>query len=96
MTVPIRENPPNPRYLVPSNSFCDHIKPGKYYILNYWWTQSKWYGGKMYAEPIFKGIDATENFNERVNSGELVTEKLVRYEFVIEPNVVYYLGTWCK
>lgn len=27
------------------NSFCYLIEPGEYAILNYWWTESKWYGG---------------------------------------------------
>lgn len=76
------------------NTFCSHIKPGKYYILNYWWTQSKWYGGKMYAEPIYKGIDATDRFNEKVNSGELLIEKLERFNFEILSNTINYLGTW--
>ena len=76
------------------NIFCSHIKPGKYYILNYWWTQSKWYGGKMYAEPIYKGVDATDRFNEKVSSGELVIEKLERFGFVISSNTINYLGTW--
>lgn len=76
------------------NIFCSHIKPGKYYIQNYWWTQSKWYGGKIYTEPIYKGIDATDKFNEKINSGELVTEKLERFEFEILSNTINYLGTW--
>jgi hypothetical protein len=76
------------------NLFCFHIKPGNYFILNYWWTQSKWYGGAMYAEPIYKGIDATVEFNEKVNSGEINIENLERYEISITSNTVNYLGTW--
>ena len=30
------------------NQFCYLIEPGTYVILNYWWTESKWYGGKSY------------------------------------------------
>ena len=48
----------------------------------------------MHAEPIFKGIDATARFNEKVNSGELVMDKLERFEFEIMGNTIYYLGTW--
>lgn len=32
------------------NQFCVHINPGDYIIVNYLWTQSKWYGGTMYGE----------------------------------------------
>jgi hypothetical protein len=76
------------------NSFCFYIMPGNYFILNYWWTQSKWYGGAMYAEPIFKGIDATGDFNAKVNSGEINIEDLERYEISIKGKTVNYLGTW--
>ena len=40
------------------NPFCYLIEPGTYAILNYWWTESKWYGGKSYMEPIYKGEDS--------------------------------------
>ena len=30
------------------NQFCYLIEPGTYAILNYWWTESKWYGGRSY------------------------------------------------
>ena len=46
------------------NTFIYFIKPGTYAILNYWWAQSKWYGGKVFTEPIYKGKDATVDFNE--------------------------------
>lgn len=76
------------------NLFCFYIMPGNYLILKYWWTQSKWYGGAMYAEPIFKGIDATRDFNTKVNSVEINTEDLERYEISIKGNTINYLGTW--
>lgn len=76
------------------NPFCFHIKPGKYYIRDYWWTESKWYGGKIYTEPIFKGVDASDFYEERVASGELIPEALERYTFIIEENTINYLGTW--
>jgi hypothetical protein len=34
------------------NTFCFFIKPGTYNIINYWYTESKWYGGKMFTEPV--------------------------------------------
>ena len=34
------------------NTFCIFIKPGTYTILNYWYTESKWYGGKIFTEPV--------------------------------------------
>jgi hypothetical protein len=76
------------------NTFCYVIKPGTYAILNYWWTQSKWYGGKMYTEPIFKGIDATDNLEQKLNSGQIKQEELVQFKFTIVENSLNYLGTW--
>lgn len=76
------------------NIFCYFIKPGNYMIENYWWTQSTWYGGKMFTEPIFKEIDATDNFEIKIKSGEINQDNLKRYTFKIEPNTLNYLGTW--
>ena len=76
------------------NQFIYFLTPGKYIILNYWWTQSKVYGGKMYAEPIFKGIDATDKFEEKIKSGELKKKDLNNFCFTIDENTLNYLGTW--
>lgn len=76
------------------NTFCYVIKPGTYAILNYCWTQSKWYGGKMYTEPIFKGIDATDNLEQKLKSGQIKQEELVQFKFTIVENSLNYLGTW--
>jgi hypothetical protein len=76
------------------NVFCYAIKPGSYAILNYWWTQSKWYGGKMYTEPIFKGIDATDNLEQKLKSGQIKQEELIQFKFTINDNSLNYLGTW--
>lgn len=72
------------------NTFVYFIKPGNYAILNYWWTQSKWYGGKMYTEPIFKGIDASDNFEQ----GQIKPNELIQFSFVVAENSLNYLGTW--
>ena len=76
------------------NSFVYFIKPGNYAILNYWWTQSKWYGGKMFTEPIFRGVDATDDFEKRITSGEIEDDKLQMFTFTIVENSLNYLGTW--
>lgn len=76
------------------NQFIYFLKPGKYIIVNYWWTQSKVYGGTMYAEPIFKGIDATDKFEEKIKSGELKEKDLTSFSFTITENTLNYLGTW--
>lgn len=76
------------------NTFIFHIKPGKYAILNYWWTQSKWYGGKMFTEPIYKHIDATNEFNKKLRSGQIKEDDLVHFTFTITENSLNYLGTW--
>jgi hypothetical protein len=67
------------------NNFCCVIKAGNYAILNYWWTQSKWYGGKIFTEPIFKGIDATDNLEKKIGSGQVYSIKndLRKIQFII-------------
>ena len=76
------------------NTFVYYIKPGNYAILNYWWTQSKWYGGKMFTELIFKNIDATDNFENKISSGQINIDNLEQFTFSISENSLNYLGTW--
>jgi len=76
------------------NAFIYFINSGNYAILNYCWTQSKWYGGKIFTEPIFKGIDATDNLEQKIKSGQIKTEDLKQFTFTITENTVNYLGTW--
>lgn len=76
------------------NTFICFIKPGNYAILNYWWTQSKWYGGKMFLEPIFKDTDASQDFAKKVKSGQVNLSDLKRFTFTIAENSINYLGTW--
>lgn len=76
------------------NTFVYHIRPGNYAILNYWWTQSTWYGCKMFTEPIFKNIDATDNFEKKVGSGQINKDNLEQFTFSISENTLNYIGTW--
>ncbi|RXQ91027.1 hypothetical protein EO244_13060 [Ancylomarina salipaludis] len=77
------------------NPFIFHIPAGKYRILVYWWTKSQWYGGKMFTEPIFKGIDAsTKSYRKKSKSGKIQEKDFEQYEFTIEKNTTNYLGTW--
>lgn len=77
-----------------ADNFIFHIKPGNYAILNYFWTQSKWYGGKMYMEPIFKGVDASKDFDKKIATREIKVDDLQRYTFNIDENSINYLGEW--
>lgn len=48
----------------------------------------------MFTEPIFKGIDATDNFESKINSGQIKTEDLEQFTFTVTRNSLNYLGTW--
>lgn len=76
------------------NTFIYFIKPGNYAILSYCWTQSKWYGGKMYTEPIFKDIDTTDDLEQNIKTGKIKVEELKQFTFTITENSLNYLGTW--
>ena len=76
------------------NTFIYFIKPGNYAILNYWWTQSKWYGGKMFTEPIFKGIDGTDDLEQKIKSGQIKTDELEQFHINVTKNSLNYVGTW--
>lgn len=76
------------------NAFIYFIKPGKYVILHYWWTQSKWYGGKFFTEPIFNGLDSRDSLATKVKLGFIKENDLHRFMFSVDENSVNYLGTW--
>ncbi len=76
------------------NIFAFHIKPDTYKIIVYWWTQSKWYGGEIFTEPIYKNINTTQNFKIKLEKGEIRKEDLKQFEFTISENTLNYLGTW--
>lgn len=76
------------------NPFCFFIEPGTYAILNYWWTKRTWYGGQMHTEPIYKGIDSTDDLEEKINSGNIKETDLIRFIFEVEENTINYVGTW--
>ncbi len=76
------------------NTFCYILKPGTYSILNYYWVKSQWYGSKTFIEPIYKDIDATDDFNKKLKSGEIKETDLIPYVFTVKANSLNYLGTW--
>ena len=76
------------------NTFCYLIEPGTYAILNYWYTESKWYGGKSYMEPIYKGKDSILETEKRIKNKELRPDELVLFKFTVSENTLNYVGTW--
>ncbi len=73
------------------NPFIYFIKAGRYAILNYQWIASKWYGGKIFVEPIYKNrvIELTSQSEQDDH-----TIANARYTFTVSPNTVNYVGTW--
>lgn len=48
------------------NVFCYYIKPSIYKIISYSWTKSKWHGGEIHEEPIFKNIETScKDYNKK-------------------------------
>lgn len=76
------------------NQFCYLIEPGTYAILNYWWTESKWYGGRSYMEPIYKGEDSIQETERKIKSKEQRPDELVLFKFSVAENTLNYVGTW--
>lgn len=76
------------------NQFCYLIEPGTYAILNYWWTESKWYGGRSYMEPIYKGEDSIQETERKIKSKEQRPDELVLFKFTVAENTLNYVGTW--
>jgi TonB family protein len=65
------------------NTFCYRIKPGNYILLNYYWTQSKWYGGDSYVENIVKS--ERKDIPKRLING---------FGFTVPPASTVYVGSW--
>jgi hypothetical protein len=75
------------------NRFCYFIKPGRYAIVDYYWTQSKWYGGKMFTEPIYKNLEASKIEALR-REGKITRADMKSYCFEVFPASIHYAGTW--
>ena len=75
------------------NFFCYHIPAGHYAVQQYWYTQSKWYGGTMFEEHIFKG-KAFSEIGPGLQAGQIREDSLGRYKFYISPHSLNYTGTW--
>jgi hypothetical protein len=71
------------------NNFIFIAKAGTYAIHNYWYTQSKWYGGKTFIEPILKGFDSTDSEAQVGDHNETK-----QFAFTLKSNTLNYLGTW--
>lgn len=76
------------------NAFIYFLKPGTYTILYYCWTQSKWYGGKFFTEPIYKDIDVTDDLENKIKTGQINPDDLKQFSFRVTENSLNYLGTW--
>lgn len=77
------------------NPFCYYIKPGMYKVFSYFWVKSKWYGGEMHEESIFKNVDTSaKDYIKEVKNGNIDPAKLESYYIEIRPQNIYYLGTW--
>ncbi|HEY3385971.1 MAG TPA: hypothetical protein VGK46_05640 [Saprospiraceae bacterium] len=76
------------------NTFFYFILPGRYAIVKYEYTQSQWYGGMTYAEPIYKGIDATQYMKNKEAANLIDVSQLAQFAFTVEADQLTYLGTW--
>jgi hypothetical protein len=48
----------------------------------------------MFTEPIFKGIDATDNLEKKIRLGQIKKENLVPFTLFFTENSLNYVGTW--
>lgn len=68
------------------NTFCYALPPGRYALVNYQYTESKWYGGEMHAETLRKTSTSA--------AAEAAPVAATRYTFKVEAGKLHYLGTW--
>ncbi|WP_180754323.1 hypothetical protein [Hymenobacter sp. DG01] len=63
------------------NTFCYALPPGRYALINYEFSDSKWYGAELHVESVRK----------HRNSQVLAN---TRYVFEVRPSQLHYVGTW--
>jgi hypothetical protein len=66
------------------NTFCYALPPGRYALVHYQYTESKWYGGETHTEPLRKAGAAAA----------AASVAATRYVFTVTPGKLHYLGTW--
>jgi hypothetical protein len=76
------------------NFFCAELPIGKYEIRSYNYVRSKWYGGMIYEEPIFKNFDASDTLNSNSLKDSTKALSLERFTFVVTDVAPYYVGLW--
>lgn len=76
------------------NTFFYFILPGRYAIVKYEYTQSQWYGGMMYTEPIYKGIDASLYMKDKEAAKRVDVSQFEQFAFTVEADQLTYLGAW--
>jgi hypothetical protein len=74
--------------------FCAELPIGKYEIRSYNYVRSKWYGGRIYEEPIYKNFDASDSLNYCSLKDSATSHSLERFTFVISNVAPYYIGLW--
>ena len=74
--------------------FCAELPTGKYEIRSYNYVHSKWYGGMISEEPIYKNFDATDSLNFNTLKDSTNSLSLERFTFVITDVAPYYVGLW--
>lgn len=75
-----------------ADEFVCFIKPGNYAIRNYWGLEPGLTEDS--PEPIYKGIDASGNFERKLKKAGIDKKTLTRYTFSVTANSINYLGTW--
>jgi len=64
------------------NSFCYALPPGRYALVNYEYSVSKWYGAELHVESLRKATDVAAPL------------AATRYMFEVQPGQLHYVGTW--
>lgn len=75
------------------NKFHVSLPPGKYAIIEYFWIQSKWYGGMLHREHIYKN-GTMSDVVKKLTSGEAKKLNLEWYTFSVESKKANYVGIW--
>lgn len=74
--------------------FCAELPLGKYELRSYIYTQSKWYGGTVYEEQLYKNVDCSDSAKYKMMLDSIGLSSFERFTFTISEVMPYYVGQW--
>jgi len=74
--------------------FCAELPLGNYELRSYIYEKSKWYGGIIYEEQLYKNVDCSDSVKYKAAVDSIGLSSFKRFTFTISEVLAYYAGQW--